>query len=109
MFEPIALTIVLLTFAALVFLTFYAPVRATISLIRRENPFKTVSRPSCLMSAGLSFIASGYALVINLVPHAIYDYTVIFLSISGYLLLQALTMAVMMCKSTAPSKLDKYL
>ncbi|MCF5709213.1 hypothetical protein GIV19_18250 [Pseudomonas syringae] len=109
MFEPIVLTLVLVIFTTLIFLTFYAPVRTAILLIKRENPLSEVSRLWYLMSAGLSFMASGYALLINLVRHSKYDYPVIFLSLSGYLLLQALTMAVMMCKSRAPSKLDNYL
>ncbi|WP_122761320.1 hypothetical protein [Pseudomonas viridiflava] len=100
MFEPVATTVVLLFFSVLAFFTFYAPVRTAVLLIRKKNPLDRVSRLSYGASMLLSFPASGFALIVNVVPNSKYsDYTNLFLSISAYFFVQAVTMAVLMGKT----------
>ncbi|RMT37479.1 hypothetical protein ALP50_04129 [Pseudomonas syringae pv. spinaceae] len=100
MFEPVAITVVLLFFSVLAFFTFYAPVRTAVLLIRKKNPLDRVSRLSYGASMLLSFPASGFALIVNVVPNSRYsDYTNLFLSISAYFFVQAVTMAVLMGKT----------
>ncbi|WP_148193774.1 hypothetical protein [Pseudomonas syringae] len=102
MFEPVVTTVVLLFFSVLAFFTFYAPLRTVVSLIRRKNPLDRVSRLSYGISMCLSFPAAGFALIVNVVPNSRYtDYTNLFLSISAYLIVQAVTMAVLMGKTRA--------
>ncbi len=102
MFDYVVNAISLLCFSTLAFFIFYAPLRTVVSLIRRKNPLDRVSRLSYGMSMCLSFPAAGVALIVNIVPNSRYtDYTNLFLSISAYLIVQAVTMAVLMGKTRA--------
>ncbi|MCK0544431.1 hypothetical protein JTE78_17010 [Pseudomonas syringae pv. aptata] len=106
MFEPVAITAVLLVFLALGFFTVYAPIRTIASLIRRNNPIDRVSRFSYAMSTCLSFPAAGYAFLVAFVDS---DQTETFLWLSAYLFSQAIVMAVLMIKTRGRSRLDRFL
>lgn len=106
MFEPVAITAVLLFFLALGFFTVYAPVKTVISLIRRKNPLDRVSRFSYAMSTCLSFPAAGYAFVGAFLDS---DQTETFLWLSACLFLQAIIMAILMIKTRGRSRLDRFL